>query len=89
MSYIYAIKDEVSGIFYDPLISDSDAACRRDFEYSLQHLEEDTPVRLYPRDFAVYRLGAYDFRTGKVSGADLERVFCISDLIKEASSDAD
>lgn len=80
MQYLYCILDEISGIYYEPLVMDTDAAMMRDIGYSLMSLN-DVPVKQYPKDFAVYRIGEWDCHTGKVIPTDHERICCIADLL--------
>lgn len=80
MQYLYSIKDETAGIYYEPLVMDTDDALKRDIAYSLKTLD-DVPVKQYPKDFAVYRIGAWDYHTGKLMPADHERICCIADLM--------
>lgn len=61
---MYSIRDIKAGVFFQPFFASHDIVAIRMFRASLR--SRDSLIRDYPEDFALYRIGIWDAKTGKV-----------------------
>lgn len=62
---IYAVRDEISGLFNQLLLFPCDAAALRAFRDALG--SNGTIFSAHPEDYALYRLGSYRDNTGVIT----------------------
>lgn len=61
---VYSVKDEAVGVFFQPFFAVHDIIAIRMFQAGLKR--EDNLLSNYPDDYALYRIGTWAERTGKV-----------------------
>ena len=61
---VYSVKDEAVGVFFQPFFAAHDIIAIRMFQAGLKR--EDNLLSNYPNDYALYRIGTWAERTGKV-----------------------
>lgn len=61
---VYSVKDEVVDVFFQPFFAAHDIIAIRMFQAGLKR--EDNLLRNYPNDYALYRIGTWAEKTGKV-----------------------
>ena len=63
MLKVYALKDIKGNLFNAPFFVKSTAEAMRAFYRA--YITEDTPVHMFPSDFALYELGSFDEEEGE------------------------
>lgn len=61
---MYAVKDEMSGIFLSPVMMRNDNEALRAFKTQVNHTEI---WRDNPADFGLYKVGNYNDETGEIT----------------------
>ncbi len=61
----YAIFDTCSGIYEKPFFSSADDVVRREFQDVA--MTADHPINKHPEHYSLWRLGAFDNLTGKIT----------------------
>lgn len=86
--YLYSIKDEKVGVFYKPYFLSHDVIAKRMFRGMLR--QQDSLMREFPRDYALYRVGCFDEKTGKIEQNEPESLgfaFEFMDVNKDNDDD--
>lgn len=73
MIKLYAIKDNVSGVFSTPVCHHNDAEAERTFKtnFTFASMKDD---KVNPEDYSLYRLGEMDEETGVISNTNVQFV---------------
>lgn len=64
---VYTIRDEASGLFMAPQVSENNDVAIRSFDYAMQ---SNDLMKYKPEDFALYYVGDYDNTTGVLTAKD-------------------
>lgn len=86
---VYAIYDAAAMVYSIPFFYDLETQAMRAFEASM--LSPDSHVSMFPQDFALYKLGAFDQGNGElIPLQEPERICTATDIMRakqEATSD--
>lgn len=69
---MYSIRDIKAGVFSQPFFAAHDVVAIRMFQGALR--SKDTLLSEYPEDYALYRIGVFNERNGKVTQDEGEHV---------------
>lgn len=67
---VYAVKDELSGEFFEPIYAENDVLATRDFKYKVNTIDQ---WKYNSSDFSLFKLGSFDTKTG-VYTSEIEKV---------------
>lgn len=76
MLKVYALKDIKGELFNPPFYTRTTADAIRSFRRA--YLQEDSPIRLYPADFALYELGLFDDESGRFELKEAPVLICVA-----------
>lgn len=62
--YVYSVRDEKTGIFFQPFFEAHDVVAIRIFKGALR--SKDNMLADFPEDYALYRIGYWDDKIGEV-----------------------
>ncbi len=68
----YTIYDVASGVYMRPFFSQADGQAIRGFKDIAT--DADHEIGKHPEDYTLYRIGAFNDTTGKMTGEDLEKL---------------
>lgn len=66
--FAYALYDKAAETFLEPFFAQSDAAAERGLKYQLT--DQRSQLSMFPQDFVLYKLGAYDTDSGFLTPFD-------------------
>ena len=67
---VYAVKDELQGVFLQPIYAESEKAALRDFKFKVNNIEQ---WKYNSADYSLFRLGTFDDATG-IYTSDIEKI---------------
>lgn len=67
---VYAVKDELSGEFLQPIFVEDDVLATRDFKYKINNIDS---WKYNSSDYSLYRLATFDTKSG-IYVPDIEKV---------------
>ncbi len=81
---IYAIFDTCSGIYDSPHFSNADDIVKRQFQ-DIANTEEN-PISKHPEHYSLWRLGAWDNTTGKITDEANECLCTALEMLSQKST---
>lgn len=63
---VYSILDKSAGLYGRPYFSPGDQAAVRAFRVEVDRVADGNMMNMYPQDFDLYRIGAFDEHTGEL-----------------------
>ena len=79
MNIIYTIKDDAVDAYGPPFHVRAQGEAIRMFMDEATN--KDSRINRHPRDFALYKIGAYNDQTGEITGQTPERVSKATDFL--------
>ena len=81
---IFTVFDLAAARYLEPFFAPTVEVALRRFRQTVNQPRDDNPIALYPEDYTLYRIGAFNDTTGKMEGEELEKLATALEMVSNS-----